>query len=220
MSVSGPAAPGGPTGRRPAPRPRPFKPARAAAVIVLAAGVGVAVLSRMGGAHLAASTTSTTAPVVTRSSTTTTATSTTVPPSTTSTLAPAKVTVLVLNGGTVFHAALYFQTRLGAAGYDVRAPANATSETNKLTEVFVVDAAARDNAFAVAQLLKASPSSVMTPTATNDSAVPAGMLDAADLVVVVGADISGQVPPNFETTTTVAGTTPGVTTTTAAPTSG
>jgi hypothetical protein len=121
----------------------------------------------------------------------------------------------VLNGGTVFHAALYFQTKLGAAGYDVRAPANATSETNKLTEIFVVDPAVRSNAYEIAQLIKASPSSVMTPSTTNDSAVPPGMLDAADVIVVVGADISAQVPPNFETTTTS-----GSTTTSAAQTSG
>lgn len=205
MSVTGP--PSAPEGGRPV-RPsgphRTFQPVRAAAVVLVSLGVGVAVLARMGGAPVASSsTTTTTVPTASTGSTTTTV-ATTVPTTTTTTMPPAKVTVLVLNGGTVFHAALYFQTELSAAGYDTLAPNDATSETNKLTQIFVVDPAARGNAVAIAGLLKASPSSVMVPSATNDASVPSSMLQAADVIVVVGADISAQVPPDFETTTTTA----------------
>lgn len=185
---------------------RAFQPARAAAVILLAVGVGVAVLARMGGTHVVGATTTTTRAPVTSTTHPSTVTSTTVPATTTTTLAPAKVTVLVLNGGTVYHAALYFQTKLSAAGYDTLAPNNATTSTNKLSQIFVVRPTARANAVAIAQLIKASPSSVMVPTSANDSAVPPSMLNAADLIVVVGADISAQVPAKFNVTTTTAAT--------------
>jgi LytR cell envelope-related transcriptional attenuator len=206
MSVAGPPSPSGPVGpgRPPAPR-RSFQPIRAAAVIFVSVGVGIAVLARMGGTPTTASTTTTTRPTTSSVTTTTALTSTTVPTTTTTTIAPHKVTVLVLNGGTTLHAALYFQTELSADGYDTLAPNNATTSALKLSEIFVVKPSAQANAAAIAGILKASPSSVLTPTAANDGAVPTSMINSADVIVVVGADISGQVPPHFETTTTAAG---------------
>lgn len=217
MSVSGPPAPpggGGTTGPgRPDGAARPFQPWRAAAVVVVAIVVGVAVLSRMGGGHNTASATTSTAPNHgPRAPTTTTsvAPGTTVPPATTTTtLPPNTVTVLVLNGGTTLHGALYFVTELHGYGYDTLAPNNAASQSVKLSEILVNKSADRANALAIAQLLKTSPSAVMTPTATNDVAVPVADRQLADVIVVVGADIQTQVPNGYTgpTTSSVSATT-------------
>lgn len=198
-----PEPPGGPG----AGQVRPFQPVRAAAVVIGAVAIGVAVLARMGGGHSVAST----VPLTTGHHGTTTTTSssvpsssTTLPTTTTTTIAPGKVTVLVLNGGTTYHAALFFQTRLQGDGYDTEAPADATAETYKSTEVFPIEKAARPNAVAIAHLLAVSASSVVTPSDTNEGAIPASDRQAADVIVVVGADISTQVPADYNTTTTTA----------------
>jgi hypothetical protein len=120
---------------------------------------------------------------------TTTTTTVTVPPST--------VTVLVLNGWTTAHAALFFQKKLAGDGYDTLAPNNALDETNTTTSVFVVAPSDSATGTAIAELLGLSPSAVVVPTATNDSAIPASVLHQADIVVVVGADISNQVPKGY-----------------------
>jgi hypothetical protein len=208
VSTTGP--PGPPTGPGQGPV-RPFQPVRAAAVVIGALAVGVAVLARMGGGHSLASTvpsttsqngttTTTSAPVSPTSSTTVPAATTT------STIAPSKVTVLVLNGGSTYHAALFFQTRLQGYGYDTLSPADATAETYKTTEIFHIETAARPNALEIAQLLGAPATSVATPNDTDEGAIPTGDRTAADVIVVVGADISKQVPANYNgsTTTTAA----------------
>jgi hypothetical protein len=171
---------------------------------VVAVVVGVFVLARTGSAPTTAAThvppttvRTTTVPVTTvgRSTVVTTSTTTTTAP--TVTLPPAKVTVLVLNGWTVRHAALFFQHKLAGDGYDTLAPTNATTETNKHSEIFVVSPGDSPNALSIAAFLGLPSSAVMTPTPANDSAVAATLLHQADLVLVVGSDISNQVPSGY-----------------------
>ena len=173
-------------------------------VVVLAVVVGVFVLARTGSApttaatHLPSTSVRTTVPVttaVTRPTAVTTVAPTTTAPTTT--LPPSKVTVLVLNGWTVRHAALFFQHKLVTAGYDTLAPTNATTETNKTSQIFVVGHTDNANAVAIAAYLGLASSAVVTPTPANDSAVPATLLHQADLVLVVGGDISTQVPAGY-----------------------
>jgi hypothetical protein len=174
-------------------------------VVVLAVVVGVFVLARTGSApttvatHLPPTSARTTVPVTKvsqPSGVVTTSTTTTVAPTTT--LPPSKVTVLVLNGWNVSHAALFFQHKLAGAGYDTLAPNNATTESNKTSQIFVVSPADNANGLAIASFLGLPSSAVMTPTASNDTAVPATLLHQADLVFVVGADISNQVPAGYK----------------------
>ncbi len=173
-------------------------------MVVLAVVVGVFVLARTGSApttvatRLTPTSARTTVPVTKvsqPSGVVTTSTTTTVAPTTT--LPPSKVTVLVLNGWSVNHAALFFQHKLVAAGYDTLAPSNATSEGSKTSQIFVVSPVDNANALAIASLLGLPSSAVMTPTAANDTAVPATLLHQADLVLVVGGDISNQVPAGY-----------------------
>ncbi len=105
--------------------------------------------------------------------------------------------MLVLNGWTTRHAALYFQKKLAGDGYDTLAPNNALNETNTATSVFVVAPSDTATGTAIAELLGLSSSAVVTPSATNDSAIPATLLHQADVVVVVGGDISKQVPAGY-----------------------
>jgi hypothetical protein len=105
--------------------------------------------------------------------------------------------VLVLNGWDVRHAALFFQHKLAGDGYDTLAPTNATSETNKSSQIFVISPGDSANALAIAAFLGLPSSAVMTPTPANDSAVPATMLHQADLVLVVGGNISIEVPKGY-----------------------
>lgn len=184
-------------------RPRPLQPLRAAIVVVVAVVVGVFVLARTGSVpttaatHLTSTSVPTTVRVTTPSTPTTVTTSlstTTAPPTT---LAPSKVRVLVLNGWTTRHAALYFQKKLSGAGYDTLAPTNATTEANRVSHIFVVSTGDNANGLAIAAFLSLSPSAVVAPTPANDAAVPAAMLRQADLVLVVGGDISSQVPANY-----------------------
>jgi hypothetical protein len=165
--------------------------------------VGVFVLARTGSVpttaatHLPPTTAATTTPttrVSTRTTLSTSTSTTTAPPTT---LAPSKVTVLVLNGWSVRHAALFFQHKLAADGYDTLAPTNATTGTNKSSQIFVVNPGDSANALAIASLVGAPSSAVLTPTPANDSAVPASMLHQADLVLVIGGDISKQVPAGY-----------------------
>ncbi len=153
----------------------------------------------MGGTHRSAAATTTAhhptttattlaPPVV--SSVATTTTSTTVPPT--------GVKVLVLNGYTKYHAALYFKNQLAALGYDTLAPMDAVTSTNLTSTLFVVNPADRDNALALARSPLGLPASaVVAPSPTNDSAVPPARLHLADLVLLVGADISGRVPARY-----------------------
>lgn len=174
-------------------------------VVVVAVLVGVFVLARTGGApttaatHLPSTSAPTTVPVrtvVTKPTVVTTGAPTTKAPTTT--LPPSKVTVLVLNGFTVRHAALFFQHKLVSDGYDTLAPTNATTETNKTSQVFVISPGYSTNALAIAAYLGLPSSAVLTPTPANDVAVPSTLLHQADLVLVVGGDISNQVPADYK----------------------
>jgi hypothetical protein len=213
VSVQGPpdapgssGPPGGPGG--PASPTRPgatSQPLRAALVVVVAVAIAVGVLVRMSPAHSSASPPGTTHTAAVTTTTVPTGTATTLPAvvTTTSTTAvtapPSSVTVLVLNGWTTEHAALYFQKKLAGDGYDTLAPNNALDETNATTTVFVVAPADGATGTAIAELLGVSDpqTAVMAPTATNDSAVPATFLHQADIIVVVGGDISKQVPVGY-----------------------
>jgi hypothetical protein len=132
--------------------------------------------------------------------TTSSTTSTTVATSstTTTTVAPASVTVLVLNGTTTPHAAAYFQKKLATSGYDTLAPNNAATTTVKLAQILVVKGGVNStNAYQVAGIVGVGPSAVMMLSPTNSTDVPPSLLHTADLIVVVGADIAGQVPAGY-----------------------
>jgi hypothetical protein len=207
VSIQGPdgpgssGPPGGPGGPPPSTRPgATSQPLRAALVVVVAVAIAVGVLVRMSPAHSAASPTGTTHPAA--ASTTTVPSATTTPAvvtttTTTTTVPPATVTVLVLNGWTTEHAALYFQKKLAGDGYDTLAPNNALDETSTTTSVFVVAPSDSTTGTAIAELLGLPSSAVVVPSATNDSAIPASLLHQADIIVVVGADISKQVPVGY-----------------------
>ena len=174
-------------------------------MVVVAVAIAVGVLVRMSPAHSSASPSGTTHPAAVTTTTVPAGTVTTLPSvvTTTSTTAvtarPSTVTVLVLNGWTTAHAALYFQKKLAGDGYDTLAPNNALDEANATTTIFVVAPADSATGTAIAELLGVSDpqTAVIAPTATNDSAVPATFLHQADIVVVVGSDISKQVPVGY-----------------------
>ena len=129
-----------------------------------------------------------------------TTTSTTVATSstTTTTVAPSTVTVMVLNGWTTPHAALYFQKKLAAHGYDTLAPNNAATNTNKVSKIFITNGTAKStNAYQIAGIVGVGPEAVVYPNATNDSAIPPAALHQADIIVLVAEDISGQVPTGY-----------------------
>jgi hypothetical protein len=178
------------------------QPLRAALVVVVAVAITVGVLVRMGPAHSSASSTRPTSPPVVSTSTPSSSVTTlpsvaTTSTSSTTTVPPSNVTVLVLNGWTTRHAALFFQKKLAADGYDTLAPNNALDETNSTTSVFVVTPADSATGTAIAELLGLSPSTVVVPSSTNDLAVPTTLLHQADIIVLVGGDISTQVPAGY-----------------------
>lgn len=178
------------------------QPFRALLVVVIGVAVAVLVLARTNNspASVSASHNNTTvsAPLTTTTTSPAATTTTTVPTTTTSTtLAPSSVTVLVLNGWTTYHAALYFQHQLAAKGYDTRAPNNALSSTNHSSQVFYTSPAYRANALAIAAALSLPSTAVVAPTAANDAAVPAADLSGADIILLVGGDISGRVPVGY-----------------------
>jgi len=211
VSIQGPpdgpgssAPPGNLGGSPPSARPgATSQPFRAALVVVVAVAIAVGVLVRMSPAHSSSSPPGTTHPAAVTTTTVPTGTATTSPAvvTTTSTTAvtapPSSVTVLVLNGWTTRHAALYFQKKLAGDGYDTLAPNNALNETNATTSVFVVAPSDTATGTAIAELLGLTSSAVVTPSATNDSAIPTTLLHQADIVVVVGGDISKQVPVGY-----------------------
>lgn len=199
----GEAGDGGGPGGAPRP-PRTSQPIRAVLVVVVVVAIGVLVLARMSTPRSTAATTSsgtsTSTTATSAGTTSTTTTSTTVPTSstTTTTVAPSSVTVLVLNGWTTPHAALYFQTKLSKNGYDTLAPNNAATNTVKVTDIFIAKGTAKStNAYQVAGIIGVGPSQVVKPTPANDAAIPPSMLSLADLIVVVGEDISHQVPAGY-----------------------
>jgi LytR cell envelope-related transcriptional attenuator len=184
--------------------PRSSQPLRAVAVVVVAVVIGVLVLARMSTPGSTAPTTSSSTGTATTSqsakTTSTSTTSTTVPTSstTTTTVPPSTVTILVLNGWTTPHGALYFQMKLSKQGYDTLAPNNAATNTVKLSKILIAKGtAASTNAYQVAGIVGVGPAAVQKVTPENAAAVPTSMLQLADLIVLVGQDISGQVPAGY-----------------------
>jgi hypothetical protein len=193
-----PGAPGGGSHRAPG----AIQPLRAVLVLLVAVLVAVVVLARLGGTHasqaLPAHKTTTT--VHKSSARTTTSTSTTVvgTSTTTSTTIPASsVVVLVLNGWTTRHAALFFMKRLVTFGYDLRVPIDAATADNQVSMVFYVHAQYEPSALAIAGDLDIALSDVVAPSSTNDSALTTADTDSADVIVLVGGNISGRVPVGY-----------------------
>jgi hypothetical protein len=185
------------------PRPGSVQPLRALLVVMVGIVVAAYVLARTTtpAVRVAAAHPKSTTSAVANTTTTTgnaATTTTTVPTTTTSTtLPPASVTVLVLNGWTTYHAASYFQHQLAAKGYDTRAPENALSSTNKTSLVFFTSPTYRSNALAIGGALGLPSADVVAPTSANDAPVPSVDLSSADIILLVGADISARVPPNY-----------------------
>ena len=129
-------------------------------MVIVAVVIGVLVLARMStpGSTAATTSSSTATPTTAASAGTTTsiATTTTVATSstTTTTVAPSTVTVLVLNGWTTAHGALYFQMKLSKQGYDTLAPNNAATNTVKLSKIYICKGTAKStNAYQVAGIV-------------------------------------------------------------------
>lgn len=187
----------GGTGR---PIVRTVQPWRAAVIVVVAVAVGTVVLARGGagprlGTVLALKPSTTNhVPATTVARTTV---PTTVPTTTTTTLAPSSVKVLVLNGWTTPHGALFFQKRLETAGYDTLAPNDATSASLKTSQVLFSAARYQPNALAIAASLAVPASEVTAEAPADESAVPATLLTQAQVIVVIGQDISNQVPAGY-----------------------
>ncbi|HET9060970.1 MAG TPA: LytR C-terminal domain-containing protein [Acidimicrobiales bacterium] len=193
-----PARPRRPAGGRPL--VRTVQPWRAAAIVVVAVAVGIAVLARGGAGgrlNAALATKPTTTHHVVSTTSVPPATVTTVPTTTTTTLPPTSVKVLVLNGWTTAHGALYFQKKLQAAGYDTLAPNDATASNIKSSEVLYSAPKYQPNAAAIAASLSVPATGVIAETATDESAVPSALLPQAVVIVVIGEDISSQVPAGY-----------------------
>lgn len=113
---------------------------------------------------------------------------------------PAEVKVTVLNGTSVGGAAGKYSTALESAGYDVLPPGDAAQKI-PATQVLFTEGYEREAAavaLAIGTPATVTPAPLPTP--------PPGAVDAANVVVVIGADLASLTP------TTMA---PGATTTTA-----
>lgn len=127
---------------------------------------------------------------------------------TTTTLAarsPAEVAVVVLNGTSVSGAAGKYSTAIGSAGYQMLDPGDAATKI-PATQVFFTPGFEREAA-AVALAAGAPATVIPAPLPTP----PPGEVGAANVVLVIGADLASLTPT---TVTTVAGA--GDTTTTTA----
>ena len=176
---------------------------RAVLVLMAAVLVAVVVLARLGGTHTSGALPvhQTTTTVHKGAARTTTSTSTTVVgvSTTTSTTIPvASVVVLVLNGWTTEHAALFFKNRLATFGYDLRSPIDAATSDNKTSSVFYVHARYEPSALAIAGELSIPSADVVAPASTNDSALTTTDINSADVIVLVGENISGKVPVGYK----------------------
>jgi len=114
-------------------------------------------------------------------------------PTTTTTTGPnPDVKVVVANGGTVTGAAAFFTAKLDAKGWSTMTPTNATSVSASALYYAPGDQGPADT---IAVSLGLSPT-VVHPIAT---VTPATGITGADVVLIVGPDLSAQVTP---TTTT------------------
>ena len=119
--------------------------------------------------------------------------------------APAEVTVIVLNGTSVSGAAGKYSTAIGSAGYQMLEPGDAATKI-PATQVFFTPGYERE---AAAVALAAGAPGTVTPAALPTP--PPGEVGAANVIVVIGADLASLTP-----TTAAAGGASGTTTTTAA----
>lgn len=122
--------------------------------------------------------------------------------------APAEVTVIVLNGTSVGGAAGKYSTALGSAGYQLLDPGDAPAKI-PVTQVFFTPGYERE---AAAVALAAGAPATVTPAALPTP--PPGEVGAANVVVVLGADLASLTPTTVAATEATSGT--GDTTTTTA----
>lgn len=131
---------------------------------------------------------------------------------TTTTLAeklPAEVTVIVLNGTSVGGAAGKYSTALGTVGYQMLEPGDAPTNV-PATQVFFTPGYEQE---AAAVALAAGAPATVTPAALPTP--PPGEVGAANVVVVLGADLASLTPTTVATTPTTVTDTGDTTTTTA-----
>jgi hypothetical protein len=118
---------------------------------------------------------------------------------------PAEVNVIVLNGTSVSGAAGKYSTAIGSAGYQMLEPGDASTKI-PVTAVFFTEGFERE---AAAVALAAGAPATVTPAALP--APPPGEVGAANVVVVIGADLASLTPTTAApdaaagTTTTAAG---------------
>jgi hypothetical protein len=197
-----PGARGGGPPQRP---PGAIQPLRAVLVLLVAVLVAVVVLARLGGTHSNAappnrttSTTSSTPPSRTIASTSTTVVGTST--TTTTTIPTSSVLVLVLNGWTTSHAALFFKNKLATFGYDLRVPIDAVTSNNKTSRVYYVHPQYEATALAIAGDLDLPATDVVAVSST-DAALTSTDIESAYVILLVGEDISGRVPAGYNGTT-------------------
>jgi hypothetical protein len=110
---------------------------------------------------------------------------------------PAEVTVIVLNGTSVSGAAGKYSTAIGSAGYQMLEAGDSSTKI-PVTQVFFTAGFERE---AAAVALAAGAPATVTPAALPTP--PPGEVGAANVVVVVGADLASLTP-----TTAAPGSTP------------
>lgn len=181
-------------------------PARGAALVVIAVVVGLLLLRN--GLDTSEVVTSSKGDTSTDGGSAATDEGTDADSETTTTLAvrsPAEVTVIVLNGTSVGGAAGKYSTALGTAGYQMLEAGDAATKI-PATQVFFTPGFERE---AAAVALAAGAPATVTPAALPTP--PPGEVGAANVVIVIGADLANLTP-----TTAAPGAATGGTTTTAA----
>lgn len=115
---------------------------------------------------------------------------------------PAEVTVIVLNGTSVGGAAGKYSVAIGTAGYQMLESGNATTKI-PTTQVYFAEGFELE---AAAVALAAGAPATVTPAALPTP--PPGEIGAANVVVVIGADLADLTPttaaPATDSTTTTA----------------
>lgn len=109
---------------------------------------------------------------------------------------PAQVTVIVLNGTSVGGAAGKYSTAIGTAGYQMLEAGDATTKI-PTTQVFFTEGYELE---AAAVAIAAGAPATVTPVAMPTP--PPGEVGAANVVLVIGADIANLTPTTAASTTT------------------
>ncbi|HVX23047.1 MAG TPA: LytR C-terminal domain-containing protein [Acidimicrobiales bacterium] len=155
---------------------------KAALLVVVAVVVGVLLLhaATSSPSHTGSGSTSATTTTTTAGHGTTTTTTTTIPPS-------KDVKVLVANGSPTTGAAGYFTSKVTSAGWGTLPATDASSSSISTSAVYYASGQ-QAAATAIAALLGLKPSAVQ-PLSTS---VPVTGTTGADVVVVIGSDLSSQ----------------------------